>query len=382
MPDGIPKNSRILIVDDQEANVRLLEKILRRAGYTNFESIRDPRQVRDSFLENQPDLILLDLNMPHLDGIGVMKQLAPHIPDGEYVPILVLTADVLPATRQAALSIGAKDFLTKPFDTTEVLLRIHNLLETRYLYVKLQDLNEMLEAKVRERTRELEEAQFEMLDRLAMAAEYRDDDTCQHTQRVGHLAGIVARAAGLPERQCELIRQAAKLHDIGKIGIRDNILQKPGKLLPEEYAQMKLHAVWGGKILGGSRFPIIRLAAEIALYHHEKWDGTGYNGLSGDEIPLAARIVTLADVFDVLSHARPYKDAWPLEDVLAEIKSQGGRLFEPKLVEMFLGDRFQSSLSSLQQALANDRTEDSGQYQRSLVTKENHQLHDDFQLAG
>jgi putative two-component system response regulator len=353
MPERIPKTAKILIVDDQEANVRLLEKILQRAGYTNLTSIRDPRQVLGWFIEQEPDLILLDLNMPHLDGIAVMQQLAPYIPEGEYVPILVLTADILPATKQKALSIGAKDFLTKPFDSTEVLLRIHNLLETRCLYVKLQNVNETLEAKVRERTQELEEAQFEMLERLALAAEYRDDDTGQHTQRVGQLAGILARAAGLPEQQCELIRQAAKLHDIGKIGIRDNILLKPGRLLPEEYAQMKLHAAWGAKILAASRFPIIRLAADIAMYHHEKWDGTGYNGISGEQIPLAARIVTLADVFDVLTHARPYKEAWSLEDALAEIKSQSGRLFDPKLVEVFLSERSQSSLSCLQTALAN-----------------------------
>jgi putative two-component system response regulator len=352
MPESIHHSAKILIVDDQDANVRLLEKILKRAGYADVSGIRDPRQVLEWFLEHQPGLILLDLNMPHLDGFGVMEQLRPHIPEGEYLPILVLTADMLPAARQTALSVGAKDFLTKPFDAAEALLRIHNLLETRCLYVKLQALNETLEAKVGERTRELEEAQFEMLERLARAAEFRDDDTGQHTQRVGQLAGIVARAAGLPEQQCELIRQAAKLHDIGKIGIPDNILLKPGILRPEESAHMKSHTAWGAEILAASRFPVIQLAAEIAMYHHEKWDGSGHNRMSGERIPLAARIVTLADVFDVLTHARPYKEAWPLEDALAEIKSQSGRLFDPQLVEMFLSDRFQSGLSCLQDALA------------------------------
>jgi putative two-component system response regulator len=354
MHEANHSTARIMIVDDQDSNVRLLEKILKRAGYTNLKSIQDPRLVLESFLEHQPDLILLDLQMPHLDGIGVMKQLAPHIPAGDYVPILVLTADILPAARQAALSIGARDFLTKPFDAAEVLLRIHNLLETRSLYVKLQNTNEMLEAKVMQRTQELEAAQFEMLERLALAAEYRDDDTGQHTQRVSRLAGIVARAAGLPEQQCDLIRRAAQLHDIGKIGIHDSILLKPGKLLPEEFAQMKSHTSWGAKILADSGFAIIRLAAEIAAYHHERWDGTGYNGLSGEQIPLPARIVALADVFDVLTHSRPYKKAWPLEDVLAEIRSQAGRLFDPELVGVFLCDTFQTSLYCLQEALVGE----------------------------
>jgi len=290
--------------------------------------------------------------MPHLDGFAVMRQLEPYIPKGAFVPILVLTAELLPAVKQTALSIGAKDFLTKPFDTVEVLLRIQNLLETRCLYVKLQHLNETLEAKVEERTRELEDAQFEMLELLARAAEFRDDDTGQHTQRVGQLAGILARAAGVPEKQCELIRQAAKLHDIGKIGIPDSILLKPGKLVAAEYAQMKFHTAWGAKILAASHFPIIQMAADIAMHHHEKWDGTGYNGLSGEEIPLPARIVALADVFDVLTHARPYKNAWPLDEALTEIRSQSSRLFDPNLVEIFLSDRFQSGLSDLLEDLA------------------------------
>jgi len=352
MPGHIHDTARILIVDDQEANVRLLEKILKRAGYVNLISLQDSREVLASFIEHQPDLILLDLNMPNIDGFEVMKQLGSHIPEGEFVPILVLTADILPAAKQTALSMGAKDFLTKPFDTVEVLLRIHNLLETRCLYVKLQHLNETLEMKVKERTRELEDAQFEMLERLSRAAEFRDDDTGQHTQRVGQLAGFLALAAGLPEHQCDLIRQAAKLHDIGKIGVPDSILLKPGKLVAAEYAQMKFHTAWGAKILASSHFPIIQMAADIAMYHHEKWDGAGYNGLSGEQIPLPARIVALADVFDVLTHARPYKKAWPLDAALAEIKSQSGRLFDPKLVEMFLSDPFQSGLSDLLEDLA------------------------------
>jgi putative two-component system response regulator len=351
MPETNLKNAKILIVDDQEANVRLLQRILAPAGYVNLKTVRDPRKVLDLYHEFQPDLILLDLHMPYLDGLAVMKLLEPHLPAGAYLPILVLTADVLPATKQQALSTGAKDFLTKPFDATEVLLRIHNLLETRFLYIELQHYNETLEAKVRERTLQLEAAQVEMLGRLARASESRDDATGRHTQRVGELSASLARAAGLPEEQCALIRHAAALHDIGKIGIPDNILLKPGKLTPEEFACMKTHTNIGAGILAGSRFPMLQLAEEIALYHHERWDGTGYCGVQGEAIPLAARIVTVADVFDVLTHARPYKPAWPVEQALAEIEVQTGRLFDPRLAELFLSREWRSSVLRLAEAI-------------------------------
>ena len=351
MRDSSILKMEVWIVDDQEANVRLLEKMLTRAGYTRLRCFRDPREVLPAFLEGQPDLILLDLNMPHIDGLGVMKQLAPHIWPQDYMPILVLTADILPATKREALSSGAKDFLTKPFDATEVILRIQNLLEARSLNQRLQDLSLTLEFKIEERSRELEAAQYEMLDRLAKAAEYRDDETGHHTQRVGQLAAELAIAAGLPGTQCELIRQAATLHDVGKIGVRDNVLLKPGTLSPEEYKLMKSHTAWGARILGGSRFPVMQLASTIALYHHERWDGGGYHGLAGEDIPIEARLVTLADVFDVLTHARPYKEPWTVEKALDEVRRESGLIFDPRLVEVFLSDPFQRSLASLGEAL-------------------------------
>lgn len=351
MPQTNFKNAKILIVDDQEANVHLLQRFLAPAGYVNWKSVMDPRKVLDLYKEFQPDLILLDLHMPHLDGLAVMKLLEPHIPTDDYLPILVLTADILAETKQKALSSGAKDFLTKPFDRTEVLLRIHNLLETRFLYIELQHHNENLEIKVRERTRQIEEAQVEMLERLARASESRDDDTGKHTQRVGDLSAALARAAGLPEEQCTMIGRAAKLHDIGKIGIPDSILLKPGKLTPVEFAYMKTHTSVGAGILAGSRFPLLQLAEEIALCHHEKWDGTGYQGALGEAIPLAARIVTIADVFDVLTHARPYKQAWPVERALAEIEDQAGRLFDPRLAGLLLRGESRSDLFRVAEAI-------------------------------
>lgn len=335
MRDEMLKNARILIVDDEPANVRLLERILQQAGYTNFMSTGDSRQVLPLFAEYQPDLVLLDLHMPHLDGFAVMKQLAPRIAEGMYLPILVLTSDVTSESKQKALSTGARDFLTKPLDQAEVLLRIRNLLETRFLYLHVQNQNQILEEKVRERTQALEESRIDILERLALAAEFRDDETGQHTQRVGVMSVAIVRRLRLPPDQ-ELIRRAAPLHDVGKIGIPDTILRKPGKLTPEEFDVMKSHTTIGAQILSGSRSPLLQLAEEIALTHHERWDGTGYAGLAGETIPLAGRIVALADVFDALTHDRIYRKAWPVEEAIAEIIRQGGKHFDPDLVEAFL----------------------------------------------
>jgi len=333
---GSDKGARILIVDDEPANVLLLEHILDAEGYANFESVCDPRQVLPLFLANQPDLILLDIRMPHLDGFAVMRQLRHRIADSVYLPIVILTADVTLETKQAALEAGASDFLTKPIDVTEVLLRIRNLLRTRLLHVQVQNQNQVLEVRVRERTRELEEAQreilhnasnleeaqLETLEKLALASEYRDDDTGQHVHRVSVNSALIAEALGLPEETVKLIRKAAPLHDVGKIGIPDDVLLKPSKLLPEEWNMMKGHTLIGSRILSGSRFPLLQMAEEIALTHHEKWDGTGYSpGLKEEAIPLASRIVAVADVFDALTHERPYKKAWPVAEAVEEIRA-------------------------------------------------------------
>jgi putative two-component system response regulator len=325
--------AHILIVDDQRPNVRLLERILEQAGYVAARGTTDPCQVAELFDEIRPDLVLLDLHMPHMDGFGVMEALSTRIPAGSYFPILVVTADITPEAKRRALSAGARDFLSKPFDTTEVLLRIKNLLETRFLHLQLQNQNQALETKVRERTRELEQTQIEILQRLAQAAEYRDDDTGQHTQRVGHLAARLAHHLGLPEEHVELIRLAAPLHDLGKIGIPDHILLKPGRFSPSEYEHMKTHATIGARILSGGRYPLLRLAEEIAYAHHERWDGSGYPlGLTGEDIPLTGRIVAVADTFDALTHERPYKHAWPIAEALAEIARQSGEKFDPRVV--------------------------------------------------
>jgi putative two-component system response regulator len=328
--------SRILIVDDQPSNVMLLEGILQEADFTSYRSITDSREVLSAFIEYVPDLILLDLQMPYLDGFAVMKQLRACMAPDDFLPILVLTADITPGAKRRALSEGALDFLTKPFDTTEVMLRIKNLLQTRSLHLQLQDQNEILDQKVRKRTAELELAQIEILERLALAAEYRDDDTGEHTKRVGQTAAQIAGALGWTQTEVELIRRAAPLHDVGKIAIPDSILLKPGKLTPEEFERMKAHTTIGAKMLSGGRFPLLQLAEQIALTHHERWDGTGYIGLCEESIPMAGRIVSVADVFDALISERPYKKAWPRKEAIEEIQRQSGRQFDPHVVEIFL----------------------------------------------
>jgi putative two-component system response regulator len=345
------QEARILIVDDEITNVLLLENFLEQAGYTNFESVTDPRQVLPRFLAQPPDIVLLDIRMPYLDGFMVMNQIKNHVSENTFLPIVVLTADVTPQTKQRALQEGAADFLFKPLDMAEVLLRIRNLLRTRFLHVEVQSQNQILEERVRERTRELEEAhqaiihhaaelqeaQIETIHRLALAAEYRDDDTGQHVQRVSQNSAMLAAALSWQDDQVELIRKASPLHDVGKIGIPDDILLKPAKLSPEEWNVMKSHTAIGAKILSGSRFPLLQMAEEIALTHHEKWDGSGYcSGLSGADIPISGRIVAVADVFDALTHERPYKKAWPIAEAVTEIRNQSGRHFDPEVVEAFL----------------------------------------------
>lgn len=328
--------SKILIIDDQPSNVLLLEGILQEEDYTACLSVTDSRQSLLTYLEYQPDLVLLDLQMPHMDGFAVMKQLRGYVMPDAFLPILILTADITPEAKRRALAEGATDFLTKPFDAVEVLLRIRNLLQTRWLHRQLQSQNELLEEKVRERTYDVEQTQLEILDRLALAAEYRDDDTGEHTKRVGQLCAKIAQALSLPEAEVELIRRAAPLHDVGKIAIPDSILLKPGKLTAVEFEYMKTHTTSGAKILSGGRFPLLQMAEEIALTHHEHWDGTGYMQMQGEAIPLAGRIVTVADVFDALTNARPYKQAWPRHEAIQEIQTQRGRQFDPRIVDAFL----------------------------------------------
>ncbi len=330
-------NARILVVDDQPVNTLLLENILNRYGFRNVHSITDARDVVPLVRDLKPDLILLDLWMPYLDGFEVLENLSDVIDGSEFLPVLVLTADVNPDSKRRALSSGAKDFLNKPFDSQEVILRVTNLLETRWLYLQLQDRNRNLDEQVRKRTYELEAAQVEMLERLAWAAEYRDDDTGRHIQRVGNNATIVAEALGLGEQLTTLIQRAAPLHDVGKIGVPDSILLKPGRLTAEEFDVIKRHTNIGARILAEGHSALVRTAASIAFSHHERWDGSGYPArVTAERIPIEGRIVAVVDAFDALTHKRPYKEPWPIEDALAEIRRNTGTQFDPMIAEAFL----------------------------------------------
>lgn len=341
----------ILVVDDEPANVLLIERLLERSGYMRVHGITDPREVTRLFREVRPDLIMLDLQMPVLDGFGVMEELSMTVGTDEYIPILVLTADASQSTKQRALISGAHDFVTKPFDHAEVLARVGNLLNTRSLHLQLHRLNESLEDKVVERTsalwetlgeleqahKDLRLAQEETIHSLSLAAEFRDDETSRHIDRMSRYCSIIAAATTLDDNSQETIRIAAKMHDVGKIGIDDSILRKPGKLTPAEFKTMQAHAQIGYDILSGSTSELAVTAAMIAWTHHEKVDGSGYpRGLVGDEIPLEGRIAAVADVFDALTTDRVYRKAFGLPQALSIMREGRGLHFDPDILDGFL----------------------------------------------
>jgi len=341
-------DARILVIDDEDTNLRLLARILHNAGYRALWTSPRSRDALTVFRDFRPDVVLLDLHMPGLDGFAVLDVLRYEIPPAEYLPIIMLTGDGRAEIRQLALAGGARDFLVKPFDSLEVLLRLNNQLETRFLHLALKEQNRHLEAMVLARTRQLDESQLEVLERLASAAEFRDDDTARHTQRVATLAQALARAVDLAEHRADLVRRAAPLHDVGKIGIPDQVLRKPARLTDDEFALMRTHTTIGAQILAGGQTELIRLAERIALSHHERWDGAGYPaGLTGTAIPLEARIVALADFFDALTHARPYRPPWSVARVTEEIRAQSGRHFDPELVTAFLGRALPAALTDM-----------------------------------
>ena len=329
-------DARILVVDDEKPNVLLLERILAEAEYTNVRFTTNSGAVRDLVEEFRPDLILLDLHMPGMDGFAVMDQLKATFDPAANPPVLVLTADITREVKHRALVAGAHDFLTKPLDMEEVLLRIGNILNIRFLERALREEKAHLEERVLERTKELDDAQMETFERLALAAEFRDDDTGEHTRRVGSSAALIATELGLPSGDIDMLRRAAALHDVGKIGVPDRILLAPRALTAEEFDVVKKHTEIGARLLSGSRSPVLAMAEQVAWSHHERWNGEGYAGLSGEDIPLVGRITTVADVFDALTHVRPYKEAWPVDQAMEEMRKQREKQFDPDALDAFL----------------------------------------------
>lgn len=305
-------------------------------GYKNILSLGDPRQVLSTVETWNPDIILLDINMPHMDGYDVMRVLKRrnhNLPP----PILVLTAQRDHDTMVRCLSSGARDFISKPFEFQELWARVRNLLEAHLAMKFIQNQNAHLEAAVAVRTEELRVSRLEVVRRLSMAAEYRDGETGGHIIRISKMAALMVRLIGWPDSECDLMLNASPLHDIGKIGIPDAILQKPGRLDPEEWDVMKGHVQIGHQILGENDSPLFVMAREIVLSHHEKWDGSGYpNGLSGTDIPLGGRVVALVDVYDALRSQRPYKTAWDCQSATEFVTDHSAKHFDPELVQIFI----------------------------------------------
>jgi response regulator RpfG family c-di-GMP phosphodiesterase len=321
---------RILVVDDQESHREYIREILHNDGYQCVIDTGDPHEVAQLCqAAPRPDLLMIDLSMPGRSGYEVLEEIG--LLNGQQdLAVIVITADGKVEAKRRSLSLGANEFLTKPVDSLEVLLRVGNLLRAQRLTHGLRDL-------VERRTEELVRSRLETVHCLAVATEYRDDDTGHHTHRVGHTAALIARELSEDAELIRLIQIAAPLHDVGKIGVPDAILLKPGRLTDDEMDIMRQHVPIGAGILASGGSPELLLAHEIALFHHERWDGQGYGGgLAGASIPLAARITAAADSFDAITHKRPYKEAWPIDQAIGEMVSQRGRQFDPDVIDAFM----------------------------------------------
>ncbi len=332
---------KILIVDDEKLNVDLMEAFLLPYGYEIIKAYNGDEAIEMIFKE-QPDIVLLDVMMPGKNGFEV-TEIIKNTPSTLDIPVLLVTALSDRESRIRGVEVGADDFISKPIDKTLLIARVKSLLKVRAFNILQKEYRKTLENEVKRLVKEVQDAYEKLRNayqdtiyRLSLAAEFKDEDTYNHIKRVGYMAGEVAKALGLDKNHQELIFLTAPMHDIGKIGIPDEILFKPGKLTREEFEVMKQHTVIGAKILGGSDVDYLKTGAIIALNHHEKFDGSGYpNGLKGKDIPIEGRIVAIVDVFDALTSKRPYKEAFPIDKSLNIIYESRGTHFDPEIVDAF-----------------------------------------------
>ena len=326
---------QVLIIDDTAINLILFGALVRKLDDCVAQAFSDSRLALDWAHRNIPDLVIVDYMMPDLDGLEFISLLRK-IPGRQSVPVLMITANDQKEVRYAALEQGANDFLTKPVDKIEFLARAKNMLSLNQARKQLSDHAAWLSGEVRKATKEIADRERETVFRLSKAAEYRDPETGAHILRMAHISRLIARELGLSVEDQLLLLEAAPMHDIGKVGIPDKILLKPGRLDPDEFEIMKQHAIFGFEMLQGSASSVLQAGAEIAKGHHEKFDGSGYPyGLKGDDIPIFSRIVAVADVFDALTSARPYKPAWEVDVAVEFIKRASGTHFDPRCVVAF-----------------------------------------------
>jgi len=355
--DQVISNPRIVIVDDEPINVKVVQKYLKLAGYQQFATTTDATQALGLIRSEQPDVVLLDIMMPGISGLEILAELrrSEQFLD---LPVIILTAVCDRETRLTALRTGATEFLGKPVDPVELEARLRNVLITKAHRDRIKNHAWVLEREVAIRTAELAQAHREVIQCLAKVGEFRDNETGNHVLRVGRYAAVIARRLGMEGEFVARIQQAAALHDIGKVGIPDAILLKPGKLDEIERQRMQLHCGYGRSVCASASenadrefeshtvagrsiasegtSPILRMAATITYTHHEKWDGTGYpESLRGEAIPIEGRITAVADVFDALTTERPYKRAYSVDESLAIVKDQRGRHFDPQVLDAF-----------------------------------------------
>lgn len=353
----LTRNSKIMIVDDEDLVIRVVRQFLSRDGYTNFITITDPREALNAIRSEKPDVVLLDINMPHLSGLDILRE-RQHIKPLRTTPFIILSAINDADTKQEALELGATDFLAKPVEKSDLTLRVQNSLIVKRHFDNLANHASDLEAEVRKRTEQLERSREQVVRVLARAAEFRDNETGEHVLRVGAFCKIIAEQMGMSPEWCKQIGLAAQLHDVGKIAIPDSVLLNPNKLTAEEFEIMKQHCDLGCRIMkpmadeelamvrntssvlqlvNELESPLLNMASVICRTHHEKWNGQGYpNGLVGDQIPLEGRITCVADVYDALCSDRPYKAAFPIEKSLEIMLNDRGIRFDPQVLDAFL----------------------------------------------